>query len=238
MEDRSDELSAANLAGEKSQASDGARPTPIRTAPTQAEGDLQTLITPGVGTIESGQIEAKPQISAKKVEANRKNAQKSTGPKTETGKARSAANSYKHGFFAKRLFQTPEQAAADKADYLAIAEGVMAHYQPVGFMECLWAEKIATELLRLARVVGYEQKVMGNGSYPYGAPAAGNILRYQTAGNRLLTQAIEQLDRLQAKRRALEGSPEEARPTPDDTTSVPNEPSEQPASEEKVEPEL
>jgi Natural resistance-associated macrophage protein len=38
-----------------------------------------------------------PPISQRKLEANRRNAQKSTGPRTKAGKAKSAHNAYKHG---------------------------------------------------------------------------------------------------------------------------------------------
>jgi hypothetical protein len=41
------------------------------------------------------------QISAKQYEANRKNAKKSTGPRTPEGKAASSKNALKHGIFAK-----------------------------------------------------------------------------------------------------------------------------------------
>ena len=37
-------------------------------------------------------------VSARRLEANRRNALKSTGPRTAAGKARSARNSRKHGY--------------------------------------------------------------------------------------------------------------------------------------------
>src|SRR5579862_1552705 len=43
-------------------------------------------------------------VSARKVNANRQNAQKSTGPRTPRGKAHSRANSLKHGLFAMDIF--------------------------------------------------------------------------------------------------------------------------------------
>ena len=142
----------------------------------------------------------KKPISSKKVEANRKNAQKSTGPKTEAGKAKAAGNSYQHGFFAKHLFLTPEQVAKDKLDYLAVANGFYAHYQPVGYVESLRVEKIATQVLRSARLLAHEQKVLSC-TAPFESRSASNLVRYQTSVNRELTWAIEELERLQEIRK-------------------------------------
>src|SRR6185369_17031779 len=41
--------------------------------------------------------------SARKIEANRRNARKSTGPKTATGMKRVSRNAIKHGFYSKWL---------------------------------------------------------------------------------------------------------------------------------------
>ena len=159
-------------------------------------------------------------VSAQKVEANRKNAQKSTGPRTDAGKAKSAMNSYKHGFFAKRLFPTAEQLAKDESDYLAVADGIYEHYQPSGFMENFWAEKIATEAVRLARLMGYEPKEKmdwPNLFWKY----SDSILRYETATNRRLTEAIEELERLQTKRKAETASEKPLRSEAGDAAAEP-----------------
>ena len=54
-----------------------------------------TATTAGVGK--------KPPASSRKIEANRRNASKSTGPRTEIGKRTVARNALKHGFFSKWL---------------------------------------------------------------------------------------------------------------------------------------
>jgi len=148
-------------------------------------------------------IPGKKSVSPKKVEANRKNAQKSTGPQSEPGKAKDAGNSYKHGFFAKNLFLflTPEQVAKDRTDYLAVANGFCAHYQPVGYLENFWVEKIATQALRSACLLAHEQKVL-SWPVPFEERSASSLVRYQTSVNRELTWAIEELERLQEIRKA------------------------------------
>jgi len=56
-----------------------------------------------------------------KLEANRANAQLSTGPRTEEGKARSAQNARKHGLSARQLAIAPQ----DRDEF----EELLAHYQ-------------------------------------------------------------------------------------------------------------
>src|SRR4051812_45228956 len=50
---------------------------------------------------ECGNDAEKSAVSDRKREANRQNAQKSTGPRTERGKSHSAGNAITHGLYAK-----------------------------------------------------------------------------------------------------------------------------------------
>lgn len=79
--------------------------------------------------------------SQRRIEANRRNAQRSTGPKTQDGKARSRLNAVKHGLSASlpALVETPatrellkllspdvqDPAAATAAARLALAEAML-----------------------------------------------------------------------------------------------------------------
>jgi hypothetical protein len=175
-------------------------------------------------------VPGKKSVPTKKVEANRKNAQKSTGPQTEAGKAKSAGNSYKHGFYAKNLFLTPEQVAKDKADYLAVANGFYAHYRPVGYVENFWLVKIATHALRSARLLEHEQKVF-SWTVPFEQRSVINLVRYQTNVSRDMTRAIEELERLQEIRKGG-SNPSEPSDSNEDEDLDPEPPtSEPPASD-------
>lgn len=142
--------------------------------------------------------------SERKIAANRNNARNSTGPRTKAGKARSAANSYKHGFFYTRMFPTMEHVVKDRPDYEKLVRGIYEDYQPATYMEHFWAEKICTEALRLARLIDYEQSKLLSWRAPYEAHSADRILRFQNAANRRMAEAFKELERLQSKRKAEE----------------------------------
>ncbi|MHB9026646.1 MAG: hypothetical protein ACYC7E_21145, partial [Armatimonadota bacterium] len=59
-------------------------------------------------------------------EANRQNAQHSTGPRTPEGKARSSMNALKHGFFAKEALLPQE----DAAEFTTFADALRDDLQP------------------------------------------------------------------------------------------------------------
>ena len=99
-------------------------------------------------------------VSPQKLAANGENAKRSTGPQTREGKERASQNSYKHGFFALRLFRDEKQLASDGADYNRAFRAYWNHYSPVGDLEKMLVEKIAMYALRLARILGHEQEVL------------------------------------------------------------------------------
>jgi hypothetical protein len=150
-------------------------------------------------------------ISPQKLAANQRNAQRSTGPRTDSGKARSAQNSYKHGFFARRLFGGGEPAGVEGQETKELGMQIWSYYAPVGFMEELLVEKIVCESVRYGRLLGYEREEFGR-RHAFFNPAVDRVLRYQGAINRQLFQAVKQLEELQAKRKAQSGGPEDSGP--------------------------
>ena len=82
----------------------------------------------------------------KQINANRKNAQKSIGPKTDEGKAAVSQNAVKHGLFAQSVIKGENEAA-----YEAFHDKMVAEMKPVGPMEILLVERIVSLWWRLER---------------------------------------------------------------------------------------
>jgi hypothetical protein len=94
--------------------------------------------------------------SSRKVQANRRNALKSTGPRTTNGKRRVARNAVRHGFFSKWLLVQHQDGKESQSEYDDFYADIREHYQPVGWLEVLWAEKIAVWSWRLRRLIRCE----------------------------------------------------------------------------------
>jgi hypothetical protein len=82
----------------------------------------------------------------KQINANRQNAQKSTGPKTDEGKAAVSQNAVKHGLFAESVIT-----GENEADYEAFHDEMLAELAPVGAVESALAERVVNLWWRLRR---------------------------------------------------------------------------------------
>ena len=69
--------------------------------------------------------------SLRKIEANRRNAEKSTGPRSEVGKARSAQNARQHGYTADVIVLSVE----DKDIFNRMHQDLTDQYQPITITE-------------------------------------------------------------------------------------------------------
>jgi hypothetical protein len=90
--------------------------------------------------------------SARQIEANRRNAVGSTGPKTNLGKQRASQNAVRHGLTAETVLVPLE----DAADYQAFEQAVTADYEGETAVERELVLRLASLLWRLRRATSIE----------------------------------------------------------------------------------
>jgi hypothetical protein len=88
----------------------------------------------------------------KQIEANRRNALRSTGPNTAEGKATVALNAMKHGLLSRELLLPGENGAA----FAELAENLRAQLAPVGALESLLVDRVIAAVWRLHRLIRVE----------------------------------------------------------------------------------
>jgi hypothetical protein len=90
--------------------------------------------------------------SFRQIEANRRNARKSTGPITEEGKQRSRCNAIRHGLTAETVIGALE----DAEDYKAFEAAIIADYDAQSAVERELVLRLAGLLWRLRRATTME----------------------------------------------------------------------------------
>jgi hypothetical protein len=113
--------------------------------------------------------------SEKKIQANRQNALKSTGPRTPEGKAAVRHNALRHGLLSKEMILQGE----DEEALRELGERLRDELQPVGELENLLIDRVVAAYWRLRR-----------------------LGRVEAGIERGLYKALHELQRLQAARRA------------------------------------
>jgi hypothetical protein len=97
-------------------------------------------------------------ISERKLAANRLNAAKSTGPRTDEGKAASARNAITHGFSAQTCAGVV-LGGEDQIEFNAFADAAMRDLKPIGIIQREVAGHIVQILWKLRRVPRIEQEM-------------------------------------------------------------------------------
>ena len=92
------------------------------------------------------------------IAANRRNAQKSTGPRTAEGKKRASLNHVVHGLVAKTVILPHESAS----DYNEIRDALMTDYAPATTQELLLVDQIAAGYWRIMRSRRFEVAMFDN----------------------------------------------------------------------------
>src|SRR5689334_6855866 len=90
--------------------------------------------------------------SLRQIDANRRNAQLSTGPVTQEGKKRSRRNALRHGLAAETVIHKLE----DADDYAAFEMAVTADYEAQSSVERELVLRLASVLWRLRRATAIE----------------------------------------------------------------------------------
>lgn len=165
------------------------------------------------------------------IEANRRNARRSTGPRSTEGKARSSQNALKHGIRSRAIISSQiELLGEDPEEFASLVQALVADLNPVGPFEETCVETIAISLWRLRRVVRAEMGyiAIGQGAilprFDNPAGRACNALPdfatldrltdYEAYVERQLNRAFDLITRLQgyrhlkARREALDSSNE------------------------------
>jgi hypothetical protein len=94
--------------------------------------------------------------SSKQIDANRRNAQKSTGPKTPAGRAASKMNALKHGIFSKEVLVRGLNINESSRDLNALHERFWQEHNPVGPAEEMLVDQMVTAYWRWRRVLRAE----------------------------------------------------------------------------------
>jgi hypothetical protein len=99
-------------------------------------------------------MKIKKTMTERKQAANRENAKRSTGPRTEKGIANSRLNATVHGFFTDEVI--PRVDGCSQSDHDALRARLHAQFQPVGDLEEACVEEMASGLLARKRVRRWE----------------------------------------------------------------------------------
>src|ERR1700689_1505591 len=101
-------------------------------------------------------------LNAVKMEANRRNAQQSTGPRTEAGRKISSLNALRHGLTSRVVVLPSEGLAA----YKKFSDEYLASLAPETFPETQCAQTIIDTQWRLNRVRSLEEGMLALGHQP------------------------------------------------------------------------
>ena len=163
------------------------------------------------------------EISPEQLEANRRNAQKSTGPKTEAGKANARFNARRHGLTGQFYCMS----AQDQDAYQTFETNLLTDLKPVGHYENQIAISIIQDHWRMNRSRATEFNLYGRGhdqrADSVDAPNENthaattmaetcrddhrifaNIALYETRLHRMIVKNEKRLAELQTERKALE----------------------------------
>lgn len=90
--------------------------------------------------------------SRKQSDANRRNSRRSTGPRTDAGKAVVSQNAVKHGLLSTAVYVDE----GEEPDLESLRADFLAHFQPAGPLEGLLVDRITANAWRLRKALEVE----------------------------------------------------------------------------------
>ncbi len=146
------------------------------------------------------------QTSKKKIKANRKNAKKSTGPKTAAGKVRSSRNAEKYGLFSN-MISPREEAYETQKQFDRLTEMFYNDFQPQSGIEYVLVERLIVITIRLRRLQIIETDAFEFEMSKRNAVALireedhNRLQRYEIMLNRQFHQTIKEIRQFKTERK-------------------------------------
>jgi len=145
----------------------------------------------------------------RQIAANKVNSQKSTGPNTIAGKAKSCLNHFSHGFASATASFIPGE---DPEEFKALLADLTEEYQPATPTEQLFVERMTqNQWLSLRAFRLQSDSFSRKGGYSLGCSPSitiskdlGLLIRYQTAADRAFHRAHTDLVKAQKERKKSE----------------------------------
>ena len=140
----------------------------------------------------------------KQIEANRANAQKSTGPRTLAGKAISCMNNFSWGFCSSGILMPGE----NPAEFRSLLDDLLDQHQPANVTEQILVEKMAQNKWLSDRAFRLQsESFIANmmASEKFAIPKElGLLIRYQTSAQNAFHKAHNELVKAQKERKKSE----------------------------------
>ena len=138
--------------------------------------------------------------SSAQIDANRANAQLSTGPVTPDGKARVSRNALKHGLTSQRLVVRPDE----EEEFAALRDSLAAEIEPETALEAVAFDELLHAAWNLRRFRRLEaeasQGTLEDLKNPDTSALLDRLGRYQARAQRAYSRALAELRSLQTNR--------------------------------------
>jgi hypothetical protein len=158
--------------------------------------------------------------STKQTEANRRNAQKSTGPRTPEGKAAVRLNALRHGLCARTAVLPAESAE----EFQQLCADLETEWHPQGRTEQYLLEQMAVAQWKAARACNMEYNVWDQGALTESRMRTLEyVLKQQTRWERAYFKALRDLQTLQKLRPPQPEAPDPPEDTEPEPASKTNE---------------